>query len=77
MKCNAPVSAAEAHKIPAGGRRITIPALSIRWGDKDIRDDWVGDYTFCCFQCLAEWATEKSEQHDDRTLVEGDSASQE
>lgn len=71
MKCSAPVTAAEAHELKDGARRIEIPALTIDWGKNDLRDTWTGAYTFCSFQCLAAWATEKAEQHDMMVLSEG------
>lgn len=71
MKCSAPVTASEAHDARAGKRRITIDKLTIDWGNNDLRDQWTGAYTFCSFDCLAKWATEKSLQHDDTVLTEG------
>lgn len=67
MLCNAPVRAEDAHEI--GDREIHISPLAVKWGD--IRDDWQGDYSFCSFKCLADWATEKSAQHDGHVLEHG------
>lgn len=50
-------------------RLISIEPLAVKWGD--IRDDWQGDYSFCSFQCLSEWASEKADQHDGHVLREG------
>jgi hypothetical protein len=58
-------------EIADGARRITIPHLTIEWGDKDIRDAWTGGYTFCSFGCLEEQATEWAVNHDGRDLVDG------
>lgn len=54
-----------------GARRITIPALSIDWGDRDIRETWTGEYVFCSFGCLEEHAGEWAAQHDSHQLAEG------
>jgi hypothetical protein len=59
------------HNITDGGRRITIPALSVAWGDQDIRGDWTGSYEFCSFQCVAEQAQQWAAAHDGRVLVDG------
>lgn len=67
--CSSPARAR--HKIKAGDRKITIPALTVEWGARDIRDDWAGAYTFCSFACLRDWAAEKADQHDGDLLVEG------
>lgn len=67
--CNGP--GGERHEIAEGKRRITIPVLHIDWSDEDIREDWQGDYVFCSFGCLEEWATEKAADHDGRVVKEG------
>ena len=66
-------SASDPGVLDAGGRRIEIPTLIIRWGAGDLRDDWQGGgYRFCSFRCLAEWALAHAESHDGRVLVEGE-----
>lgn len=59
------------HEIPDGGRRIVIPALTVKWGDKDIRGEWAGSYVFCSFGCLEERAGEWAASHDAHVLQEG------
>jgi hypothetical protein len=69
VPCNNP--SRERHD--CGDREISIEPLAIKWGD--IRDDWQGDYSFCSFRCLADWAAEKAAQHDGHVLQEGVDAS--
>lgn len=60
------------YEIPPGDRVITIAQLTIDWGDKDLRNDWTGVYTFDSFECVAAWAAEKAGQHDEHVLVDGE-----
>lgn len=59
------------HELVEGDRKVTI-ALGLTWGQRDIRDEWKGDYAFCSFQCLAEWATSRGVEHDQHVLVDGE-----
>lgn len=60
------------HEIPDGGRRLEIKPLTIDWGSSDLRDGWQGDYTFCSFACLSEWAAARAAEHDEHVLVDGE-----
>lgn len=53
--------------IQPGDRSITV-SIAINWGDDDQRANHAKDATFCSFACLARWALEKAEQHDDRVV---------
>lgn len=59
------------YDIPTGDRSLRISPLAVNWGTDDLRDDWQGDYTFCSFKCLKEWADAKAADHDGRTVKEG------
>lgn len=59
------------HEIADGDRRVDIRPLAVNWGDGDLRADWEGNYFFCSFGCLSDWASEKASQHDGRVVVEG------
>lgn len=72
VMCHNPVG--DRHEIPDGDRKITLTAIVV-WGANDLRDDWTGDYTFCSFACLADWATERASDHDGHELHEGASDS--
>lgn len=67
--CNAPLTAPEAHEIT--DRRIMLN-VSVDWGTKDVRAPWSGEYQFCSFGCLEEWATDRAVDHDGRFVVEGE-----
>lgn len=60
-------------EIVDGARRIDIPALSVKWGDQDLRGDWSGSYVFCSFGCLEERAGDWAAVHDSHVLQEGQS----
>lgn len=62
--------AGERHKIATGDRLITLTTVVV-WGKDDLRDDWQGDYTFCCFKCLEGWAAEKASEHDGQVRKDG------
>jgi hypothetical protein len=68
LQCHNPTR--ERHEIPEGDRRVSL--VRIDWGKADLREGWEGEYRFCSFRCLAEWAAEKADQHDGRVLVEGE-----
>lgn len=51
-------------------RWLTL-TLSLEWGADDLRAPWDGEYEFCSFKCLAQWASEKAAVHDGHVLVEG------
>lgn len=68
LLCNNP--ARDRHEIVDGDRKVTI-SLGLTWGQRDLRDDWRGDYAFCSFGCLGEWAAERAAEHDHHVLVEG------
>lgn len=69
MLCNAPVTAPEAHEI--ADRRIMVN-VSVDWGKDDVRAPWSGEYQFCSFGCLEEWATDRAVEHDGRVVTEGE-----
>lgn len=69
--CNAPVTAPEAHEIKNGARNIHV-TVSVDWGKEDLRHPWYGEYRFCSFGCLEEWATEQAVKHDGRVVTEGE-----
>lgn len=71
--CANPVTAPEAHQIPDGARRVMV-AVSVDWGTDDLREPWSGEYAFCSFGCLEEWATARAVDHDGRKVVEGTQA---
>lgn len=58
------------HEIPDGGRKVTLSAVVV-WGQQDLRDDWSGEYVFCSFACLSEWAATRAGDHDGVVLREG------
>jgi hypothetical protein len=58
------------HEIADGGRKITLTGVVV-WGQADLRDDWTGDYVFCSFACLSEWAALRADDHDGVVLREG------
>ena len=60
------------HTIAKGERRIDITPLAVDWGATDVRPSWQGTYTFCCFECLAAWASERAADHDGRVVSEGE-----
>jgi hypothetical protein len=70
---HAPGGAPGSHEIADGDRLLSL-SFGVDWGDADLRDSHEKPLTFCSFACLAGWASEKSEQHDGRTLVEGNAA---
>lgn len=53
-----------------GDRWITF-TLAVDWGADDLREAWNGNYLFCSFKCLTQWASEKAAQHDGKVLTEG------
>lgn len=61
----------ERHEIEESARRVDL-RFSIDWGGDDVRESHSKPLTFCSFQCLADWAAEKTEQHDGHVLVEGE-----
>lgn len=68
MTCNSP----DCKKpIEPSDRHITIAALTVKWGDDDLRGEWTGPYVFCAFGCLSDWASEKAADHDGRVVREG------
>jgi hypothetical protein len=58
------------HEIADGARKITLTGMIV-WGQEDLRADWTGDYVFCSFQCLSEWAATRAGDHDGVVLREG------
>lgn len=64
--------ARDPHQIADGARKVTLSAIVV-WGEQDLRGDWTGDYTFCSFGCLSEWAATRAGDHDGRVLVDGPS----
>jgi hypothetical protein len=58
------------HLIADGDRTLQV-AVTVQWGDKDLRDDWTGGYVFCSYACLAEYAALRAADHDSVTLTEG------
>jgi hypothetical protein len=68
MLCNNP--ARERHEIIHGEDRM-ISLIRVDWGKNDLREDWEGEYRWCSFRCMADWAQEKASQHDGHVLVEG------
>jgi len=48
--------------------------LVIRWGARDLRDDFAKAVRCCSFGCLAAWATGMRDSHDGHVLVEGNPA---
>jgi len=58
------------HEIADGARKVTLSAIIV-WGQDDLRDDWSGDYVFCSFACLSQWATTRATDHDGVVLREG------
>lgn len=67
MRCNAPDCGRE---IAKGERHITLTA-GIDWGANDLRKPWQGDYVFCSFGCLSDWASARAADHDGHVLKEG------
>lgn len=59
------------YEIPAGARAVTVAAVTVDWGDEDIRDTWAGSYTFCSFGCLAAKAAQWAADHDGRVVEHG------
>lgn len=75
MVChNSPHGAGETHEIAEDGRRIDIKPLAVNWGNADLRVTWEGNYAFCSFKCLSDWAAGKAAEHDNHTLQEGSGA---
>lgn len=68
MLCNGPKR--ERHEIPDGARKITLTTV-VDWGADDLRADHGKDYVFCSFACVADWASARAEQHDNRVLGDG------
>jgi hypothetical protein len=62
--------AGDRHEIAEGARKVTLTGTVV-WGENDIRAEWTGDYVFCSFGCLAEWATQRAIDHDGVVLREG------
>lgn len=60
------------HQISNGDRRLDI-TFTIDWGTTDLRDTNSKVLTFCSFECLSEWATDRAAAHDNTTLIEGGS----
>lgn len=58
------------HTIADGARKVTLSAIIV-WGQDDLRDDWTGDYVFCSFACLSQWAATRAAVHDGVVLREG------
>jgi hypothetical protein len=65
--CANPTS--DRHDIGPDDRRISV--VKVDWGKADLREKWAGEYVFCCFLCLADWAQQKAAQHDGVVLIEG------
>lgn len=68
VQCQNP--ARDPHQIDDGARKITLTAAVV-WGQEDARGDWTGDYVFCSFGCLSEWAANRAADHDGVVLREG------
>lgn len=62
--------ARDPHTIDDGARKITLTGTVV-WGQDDLRGDWTGDYVFCSFACLSEWAALRATDHDGVVLREG------
>ena len=58
------------HQIADGDRKVTLTAIIV-WGQDDERGDWTGDYVFCSFGCLADWAATRAGDHDGIVLRNG------
>lgn len=58
------------HEIADGARKVTLSAVIV-WGQDDLRGDWTGDYVFCSFACLSQWAATRATDHDGVVLREG------
>lgn len=58
------------HEIADGDRKITLTGIVV-WGEQDLRDDWTGDYVFCSFKCVSEWAATRAADHDGVVLRDG------
>lgn len=67
--CQNPV--AGRHELHAGVRRLEVQ-LRTDWGGNDLRATHDKTLAFCSFACLAAWAQEKADQHDDVVLQDGD-----
>ena len=58
------------HEIADGARKVTLSAIVV-WGQQDLRADWTGDYVFCSFACLSQWAGTRAADHDGVVLRDG------
>lgn len=56
-------------QIPKGDRAITV-GVSVDWGDADERETQAEKLiVFHSFACIAQWATDRAEQHDDHVVT--------
>lgn len=56
------------HEIEEGDRRLEL-TLRVDWGDEDEREDTGKVIVFDSFACIAQWAWDRSAQHDGHVVT--------